>query len=163
MRFYWVCVQGDHDIEVCIGFELVSVYVVFPDFFFEKLQKYNRYSFDLYDKSFFETSLQLENWKQTFYMTIKICITRQLPVLYLVLFWILDFFIISIVAISKLLKNKFFKSIIIHFSFISLVYSTSPPSGNQVDDLSLVLHTYTVLLGTPLSSAFCYDNWKKLC
>ena len=33
----------------------------------------------------------------------------------------------------------------LHFSFVSLVYSTSPSSGKQVDDLSLVLHTGVVV------------------
>ena len=41
-------------------------------------------------------------------------------------------------------------------------YSTSPPSGNQVDGLPLVLHTRAVLLGPPLPSALFWDNSQKL-
>ena len=52
------------------------------------------------------------------------------------------------------------------FSKISIIlklfYSTSRPSGNQVDGLPLVLHTRAVLVSFPLGPALSDNNWQKM-
>ena len=40
---------------------------------------------------------------------------------------------------------NFFSNTVADFRFVSLVYSTIPPSGNQVDGLPLVLHAGVVV------------------
>ena len=47
--------------------------------------------------------------------------------------------------------------------FQYLIYSTSHPSGNQVDGLPLVLHTRALVVGVDLPPALSGNNCKKLC
>jgi len=51
----------------------------------------------------------------------------------------------------------------VNYFFRKVVYSTSRPSGNQVDGLPFVLHnTRAVVLGLPLPPALSGSNLKNL-
>ena len=128
MRFYWVWIQCDHKTKVCTTHQLDIFYLVFFSNF-RKFRKFNSFNIEvliiafrlkkwLYFSSFFDRSLLFVCFSACLFCCFFVCLSE---------FVFVSVFVFLCVCCQWLL------------------YSTSPPSGNQIDGLPLVLHNLHIM------------------